>query len=129
MMPGWWCRIRFTPTCTSSTRAPRPWPATRPTGVGSPLPVGFSLLLLFSFFPFFLSSTPARQRTDERGIVRVWHAHEVVQGVYFKLKSEKPALAGAVLDLAWSPDSTKIVAVGHGRDKYGEVFDMETGSS
>lgn len=66
---------------------------------------------------------------DERGIVRVWHAHEVVQGVYFKLKSEKPALAGAVLDLAWSPDSTKIVAVGHGRDKYGEVFDMETGSS
>jgi WD40 repeat protein len=61
--------------------------------------------------------------------VRVWHAHEVVQGVYFKLKSEKPALAGAVLDLAWSPDSTKIVAVGHGRDKYGEVFDMETGSS
>jgi WD40 repeat protein len=59
----------------------------------------------------------------------VWHAHEVVQGVYFKLKSEKPALAGAVLDLAWSPDSTKIVAVGHGRDKYGEVFDMETGSS
>jgi WD40 repeat protein len=66
---------------------------------------------------------------DERGVVRVWHANEVVQGVYFKLKSEKPALSGPVNDLAWSPDSTKIVAVGHGRDKFGEVFDMETGSS
>jgi len=55
--------------------------------------------------------------TDERGVVRVWHANEVVQGVYFKLKSEKPALSGPVNDLAWSPDSTKIVAVGHGRDK------------
>jgi WD40 repeat protein len=65
---------------------------------------------------------------DSTGLVRVWHT-EVVQGVYFKLKSEKPVIAGPILDMAWSHDSTKIVAVGQGREKMGEVFDMESGSS
>jgi len=65
---------------------------------------------------------------DQTGLVRIWNT-EVIQGVYFKLKSEKPVIGGPVFDLAWSPDSTKIVAVGQGREKMGEVFDMETGSS
>ncbi len=52
---------------------------------------------------------------DQSGVVRVWNT-ALIQGTYYKLKAEKRALSGPISDLAWSPDGTKIVAVGQGRE-------------
>lgn len=54
---------------------------------------------------------------DNTGTVRIWNT-EIVQDTIFKLRLEKRALGGAILDMAWSPDSKQVVVVGNGKEKY-----------
>lgn len=62
---------------------------------------------------------------DVSGKVRIW---DTTQKEHI-LKAEYQPFAGNVKDLAWSADSQRIVAVGEGREKFGHVFMMETGTS
>ena len=62
---------------------------------------------------------------DVSGKVRIW---DTTQKEHI-LKNEFQPFAGTVKDLAWSADSQRIVAVGEGREKFGHVFMMETGTS
>lgn len=43
------------------------------------------------------------------------------------LKNEYQPLGGAIKDIAWSPDSQRIVVCGDGRECYARVFLAETG--
>jgi len=65
---------------------------------------------------------------DQTGTVRIWNT-QIIQGTIHKLKLEKRALGGAISDIAWSPDSKVIVVVGTGKEKMGDVFDVESGAS
>jgi len=62
---------------------------------------------------------------DISGKLRIWACDNEDK----ILKNEFPIIAGKILDVAWSPDSKRIVAVGDGRGKYGRVFLADTGSS
>lgn len=62
---------------------------------------------------------------DQHGKVRVW---DTTQKEHL-LKNEIQPFAGVVKDLAWSADSQRIVAVGEGRQRFGHVFSMDTGTS
>lgn len=62
---------------------------------------------------------------DQSGKVRIW---DTTQKEHI-LKNEFQPFAGIIKDLAWSPDNQRIVAVGEGREKFGHVFAMETGTS
>lgn len=62
---------------------------------------------------------------DQSGKVRIW---DTTQKEHI-LKNEFQPFAGVIRDLAWSSDSQRIVAVGEGREKFGHVFMMETGTS
>ena len=62
---------------------------------------------------------------DTSGKVRIW---DTTQKEHI-LKNEFQPFAGTVKDLSWSPDNQRIVAVGEGREKFGHVFMMETGTS
>lgn len=62
---------------------------------------------------------------DQHGKVRIW---DTTQREHI-LKNEFQPFAGVVKDLAWSADSQRIVAVGEGRERFGHVFAMETGTS
>lgn len=62
---------------------------------------------------------------DQSGKVRIW---DTTQKEHI-LKNEYQPFAGVVKDLAWSPDSQRIVAVGEGREKFAHVFMADTGTS
>jgi len=62
---------------------------------------------------------------DVSGTVRIW---DTTQKEHV-LKIELKILSGAIMDLQWSDDSKRIVAVGDGKDKYGAVFLFDSGSS
>lgn len=62
---------------------------------------------------------------DQHGKIRIW---DVTQKEHI-LKNEFQPFAGIVKDLAWSEDSKRIVAVGEGRERFGHVFAMDTGTS
>jgi len=62
---------------------------------------------------------------DVTGTVRIWDTTNEEH----ILKIELKILSGPILDLQWSEDSKRIVAVGEGRDKYGAVFLFDSGSS
>lgn len=62
---------------------------------------------------------------DSTGKVRIWDTTNKEH----ILKSEFTPISGAIRDLAWSPDSQKIVAVGEGREKFGHVFSYDSGNS
>ncbi|KAG9508404.1 Actin-interacting protein 1, partial [Fragariocoptes setiger] len=63
--------------------------------------------------------------SDQHGKVRIW---DTTQKEHI-LKNEFQPFAGIVKDLAWSADSQRIVAVGEGRERFGHVFAMDTGTS
>lgn len=65
---------------------------------------------------------------DETGTVRIWNT-EIIQGIQFKLHFEKKCFGGAISDLAWDPDSQRLVVVGNGRDTMGVVFFIDGGAS
>lgn len=62
---------------------------------------------------------------DQHGKVRIW---DTTQKEHI-LKNEFQPFAGIVKDLAWSADNQRIVAVGEGRERFGHVFAMDTGTS
>lgn len=45
------------------------------------------------------------------------------------LKAEYQPFGGPIKDVAWSPDSQRIVVVGEGRERFGHVFMADTGTS
>lgn len=62
---------------------------------------------------------------DQTGKIRIW---DTIQKEHI-LKNEFQPFVGIVKDLAWSPDSQRIMAVGEGRERFGHVFMAETGTS
>jgi WD40 repeat protein len=62
---------------------------------------------------------------DAAGTVRIW---DTTQKEHI-LKLELKVLAGPILDLQWSEDSKRIVAVGEGKERFGAVFLWDSGSS
>lgn len=62
---------------------------------------------------------------DVVGNVRIW---DTTQKEHI-LKIEIKAISGPIVDLQWSEDSKRIVAVGEGKDKFGSVFLFDSGSS
>ncbi|RWS10178.1 Actin-interacting protein 1-like protein [Dinothrombium tinctorium] len=62
---------------------------------------------------------------DITGKVRIW---DTTQKEHI-LKAEYQPFIGTIKDLCWSHDSQRIVVVGEGREKFGHVFTMETGTS
>ncbi|XP_006815647.1 WD repeat-containing protein 1-B-like [Saccoglossus kowalevskii] len=62
---------------------------------------------------------------DVSGKIRIW---DTTQKEHI-LKYEYHSLGGQIKDIAWSPDSKRIVAVGDGREKYGNVFMWDTGTT
>lgn len=62
---------------------------------------------------------------DASGLIRIW---DTTQKTHI-CKLETRALGGPILDMAWSEDSKRVVAVGEGKEKYGSVFLWDSGSS
>jgi WD40 repeat protein len=62
---------------------------------------------------------------DQSGKVRIWDALQATHS----LKLELQALGGPILDMAWSNDAQRIVAVGEGREKCGVAFFWDSGAS
>lgn len=62
---------------------------------------------------------------DVSGKLRIW---DTTQAEHI-LKYEYQPLSGAIKDIAWSEDSKRIVVVGTGREKFGNMFLWDSGSS
>lgn len=62
---------------------------------------------------------------DVSGKIRIW---DTVNPEHI-LKAEYPCIGGPIKDLDWSPDSQKIVCGGEGKEKFGRVFSMDTGTT
>jgi len=62
---------------------------------------------------------------DLHGKIRIW---DTTQKEHI-LKAEYNSLSGQIKDIDWSPDSQKIVCGGEGRERFGTVFSMDTGTS
>lgn len=62
---------------------------------------------------------------DQSGKVRIW---DTVNKEHI-LKNEFQPLSGAIKDLQWSADSQRILVGGEGREKFGHVFNADTGTS
>lgn len=62
---------------------------------------------------------------DQSGKVRIW---DTVNKEHI-LKNEFQPLSGSVKDLQWSADNQRIVVGGEGREKFGHVFNADTGTS
>ena len=62
---------------------------------------------------------------DDHGNLRVWACDTPDQ----ILKLETPLFAGAILDIAWSGDSQRILAVGDGGAVFGKVIMWDSGNS
>eukprot|EP00005_Dracoamoeba_jomungandri_P003105 CAMPEP_0174260676 /NCGR_PEP_ID=MMETSP0439-20130205/10241_1 /TAXON_ID=0 /ORGANISM="Stereomyxa ramosa, Strain Chinc5" /LENGTH=666 /DNA_ID=CAMNT_0015344971 /DNA_START=29 /DNA_END=2029 /DNA_ORIENTATION=+ len=65
---------------------------------------------------------------DQTGSVRVWHVETIREEIH-KIQLEKRCLGGPIADMAWGPESKRIVVVGAGKEKMGECFDAMSGSS
>ncbi|XP_017875112.1 actin-interacting protein 1 isoform X1 [Ceratina calcarata] len=62
---------------------------------------------------------------DQSGKVRIW---DTVNKEHI-MKNEFHPIGGPIKDIAWSPDSQRMVVVGEGRERFGHVFMAETGTS
>jgi WD40 repeat protein len=62
---------------------------------------------------------------DKSGKIRIW---DTVNAEHI-LKSEYQPISGPINDLAWSQDNQRIVCVGEGREKFGNVFLAEMGTT
>ena len=54
------------------------------------------------------------------GTVRIWDTVNEEHSCKLEIKP----IAGQIFDIAWSPDSKRVVVVGDGREKYGAAFFM-----
>ncbi|KDN38792.1 WD40 repeat-like protein [Tilletiaria anomala UBC 951] len=68
---------------------------------------------------------------DMSGLVRIWDVLNLTSGAGGEavLKLEHRALAGPVRDIAWDAEGKRLIAVGEGRDSFGAVFLLDSGSS
>ncbi|KAL1528950.1 hypothetical protein AB1Y20_010272 [Prymnesium parvum] len=62
---------------------------------------------------------------DKTGKLRIWACDNPEQ----ILKLESEMFGGAILDIAWSPDNSRVCAVGDGREVYGKVIMWDSGNS
>lgn len=62
---------------------------------------------------------------DSSGTIRIWDTTQKEH----PLKAEFRVLGSAIYDIAWSPDSKRIIVGGDGREKYGHAFFWDTGAS
>ncbi|XP_074114594.1 actin-interacting protein 1 flr [Cotesia typhae] len=62
---------------------------------------------------------------DQSGKVRIW---DTVNKEHI-LKNEFHPIGGPIKDIAWSPDSQRMIVVGEGRERFGHVFMADTGTS
>eukprot|EP00965_Chrysotila_dentata_P119414 3947604-Pleurochrysis_carterae.AAC.1 len=62
---------------------------------------------------------------DSNGTIRVWACDTPEQ----ILKLETPVFSGAVLDIAWSADNQRILAVGNGQQSFAKVFMWDSGNT
>lgn len=62
---------------------------------------------------------------DSAGKVRIW---DTVNKEHI-LKNEFQPISGNIKDLQWSSDNQRIIIGGEGREKFGHVFNAETGTS
>ncbi|XP_015115659.1 actin-interacting protein 1 isoform X2 [Diachasma alloeum] len=62
---------------------------------------------------------------DQSGKIRIW---DTVNKEHI-LKNEFHPIGGPIKDIAWSPDSQRMVVVGEGRERFGHVFMADTGTS
>lgn len=74
---------------------------------------------------------------DASGVVKIWDCSVVGaspqddRDPYAQpmVKSEFPIIAGAIKSIAWDADSTRVIAVGEGKDKFGRCFTWDSGNS
>ncbi|KAJ1796489.1 WD40 repeat-like protein [Coemansia sp. RSA 2399] len=62
---------------------------------------------------------------DASGHVRIWDTVNEDHA----LKSDFQPISGRISDIAWDPESQRVMAVGEGRDKYGHVFTYDSGNT
>jgi WD40 repeat protein len=62
---------------------------------------------------------------DVQGTLRIWDTTQLAH----PLKIELKVLSGPILDISWSPDSQRIVAVGDGRERFGAAILADSGAS
>jgi WD repeat-containing protein 1 (actin-interacting protein 1) len=62
---------------------------------------------------------------DQSGKIRIW---DTVNKEHL-LKNEFQPLSGTIKDLQWSSDNARIIVGGEGREKFGHVFNADTGTS
>lgn len=69
---------------------------------------------------------------DESGAVKIWDTALGGDGSPFEqpyIKSEFQILSGPIRSIAWDADSSRIIAVGSGKDKFGHCFTWDSGNS
>ncbi|ODV69245.1 WD40 repeat-like protein [Hyphopichia burtonii NRRL Y-1933] len=68
---------------------------------------------------------------DESGAVKIWDVtvtgEESFEQPY--IKSEFQILSGPIKSIAWDGDSSRVIAVGAGKDKFGHCFTWDSGNS
>ncbi|KAI8325308.1 putative actin cortical patch component protein [Martensiomyces pterosporus] len=62
---------------------------------------------------------------DVSGNVRIWDS---VNDEHI-LKSEFRPISGRINDIAWDPDSQRVMAVGDGKERFGHVFAFDSGNT
>jgi WD40 repeat protein len=62
---------------------------------------------------------------DVSGTLRIWDTTQLEH----PLKIELKVLSAAILDIAWSPDSQRLVIVGDGKERFGAAIIWDAGSS
>ncbi|CAK9436263.1 uncharacterized protein LODBEIA_P08210 [Lodderomyces beijingensis] len=69
---------------------------------------------------------------DASGNVKIWDCLPKKGDEEFEqpiIKSEFQVMSGPVKSIAWDADSSRLIAVGHGREKFGHAFSWDTGNS
>ena len=64
---------------------------------------------------FVIISYPLKQFLDAKGSIKIWFAKDTQHPVK---KAYDNILSGKVRDVAWTPDSQRLVIVGEGQNTY-----------
>jgi len=62
---------------------------------------------------------------DSTGTLKIWDTTQLEH----PLKIELKVLSGAILDIAWSADSQRVIVVGDGRERFGAALIYDSGAS
>ncbi|ODV83769.1 hypothetical protein CANARDRAFT_9332 [[Candida] arabinofermentans NRRL YB-2248] len=62
---------------------------------------------------------------DESGNVKIWDC----VGEDLIVKGEYQIINGRINDIAWDADSTRVIAVGNGKERYGHCFTADSGNT